>query len=70
MAGPGNQHCAICIGTLSFPATNRHRSLAMNNSGDRWKRHVKAEKSQRIATFLILRFINILIAYTYLLANT
>jgi len=27
MASPGNQHCAICIGTLSFPMTNRRTSL-------------------------------------------
>ena len=28
MASPGNQHCASCIGTLSFPMFSRVRQVA------------------------------------------
>jgi len=30
MASPGNQHCANCIGTLSFPAQNAAKSGGSN----------------------------------------
>ena len=30
MASPGNQHCASCIGTLSFPAFLRPCSLQVD----------------------------------------
>ena len=33
MASPGNQHCANCIGTLSFPITTRLRSAVSRHWG-------------------------------------
>ena len=29
MASPGNQHCASCIGTLSFPTASAQRDLLL-----------------------------------------
>jgi len=37
MASPGNQHCANCIGTLSFPWCRNH--LIIGNDLNRYQQH-------------------------------
>ena len=34
MASPGNQHCASCIGTLSFPIAMRPKSCIYHSNSD------------------------------------
>jgi len=40
MAGPGNQHCANCIGTLSFPMLTK-QSKSVKSGGIRWHDFVR-----------------------------